>query len=341
MSSILEFIDIERQVHRESEGQDTITPLTNTAFLKQLNKLKHQYGSNRTINSIASSHSNNTPPSTLVNRYSSLNDQIDASSDTSLKSSGPEYIKKKSIVPESFLNLFRTRSESRSAIENANSVFGMLDRSFFDSNSTTNCYTEPPTNAKGSTNRMAIADDAASNFKTSIYQQSHNLNHSTRAGSLLNINAPVGVGGRSANPTDQMFDALSSILINTQNVAVAEPPSSKTAQTSPTDPNANTKENREKFIENVKLIVKQSELIKKHKISKSIFICRALTFLMFLFMFLFVMFFLHTISSIWQSFLLEDNDDERVTSTTYIDNNVYGNFSTLVSVANDTYFARH
>jgi hypothetical protein len=334
MSSNLDFVDIERQVHRESEGQDTITPLTNTAFLKQLNKLKHTYGSNRTINSLSSSSSSrsNTLPNAerAASRYSSLNDQIDASSETSIKSGGPEYIKKKSIVPESFLNLFRTRSESQSAIENANNIFGMLDRTFSDSNSTTNCYTDPPTNAKGSTNRMAAAEDVTSSFKASIYHQSHNLNHSTRAGSLLNINTP---GGRSVNPTDQMFDALSSILINTQGTTVDT--TTRVPQTAQDLNATNSKENREKFLENVKLIVKQSEMIKKHKINKSIFICRTLTFLMFLFMFLFVMFFLHTIASIWQSFMLEEDDGEA--TSTYFDNNVYANFSTLISNSNYTH----
>lgn len=54
--------DIEKQSERASEGQDTITPLTNTAFLRQLSKLKHHVGvgaqqssgSTKSINSIGS-----------------------------------------------------------------------------------------------------------------------------------------------------------------------------------------------------------------------------------------------------------------------------------------------
>jgi hypothetical protein len=109
-------------------------------------------------------------------------------------------------------------------------------------------------------------------------------------------------------------------------------------------------ESREKFIENVKLIVKQSEMIKKHKINKSIFICRTLTILMFLFMSLFVLFFLHTIVSIWQSFLLEPSDEVVSSSApmftgggVYVDNNVSGSFTILTGVMtrNESYPVKH
>lgn len=59
----LDLNEIERQTDRAAEGQDTITPLTNTIFLRQLSKLKHQTttlgvqqlsGSTKSINSIDS-----------------------------------------------------------------------------------------------------------------------------------------------------------------------------------------------------------------------------------------------------------------------------------------------
>jgi hypothetical protein len=53
-------VDVEREAAltsiRGGEGQDTITPLTNNVFLKQLSKLKH-HESSKSINSINSTSS--------------------------------------------------------------------------------------------------------------------------------------------------------------------------------------------------------------------------------------------------------------------------------------------
>ena len=303
MSSNLDFVDVEKQVNREAEGQDTITPLTNTVILKQLNKLR-RVSSNKTINSINSSSTNFNS----TNRYSSVSDSIDANENEDKKSvSGlsQQLAKKKSLVPESFANLFRTRSESRSAQDNVSNIFEMLDKSFYDSNSTTNfndANDVNTNNAKPSASRLMSINDVSS---TQFKRFSNHLKSSSAYNNSVKTSYQV-LNSVTTNVTDRMFDALSSILMNNQHRVVRK---NDPDNTPVLNNEVNGRENREKLIESVKLVVKQSELIKKHKLNTSIFICRSLTFFVFMFMLVFAVFFLRTILSIWQSFSLLDEDN--------------------------------
>ena len=277
--------DIERQVHRENEGQDTITPLTNTPFLKQLNKLKHVAGSNKSINSTNSSNA----------------DRIDiAEPDTqSVKSNlSQRLMKKASLVPESFRTLFRTKSDNRA--KNESNLIELLDQSFFETKS--NLDTSSNVNEKSSTlhvNRVGSREEASSSSKSLGFTPTNlNTNSASQKASFLNLNL---ITASNSNSTDKVFDAISSIIQN-QHISLDLQSKKK---------NANFVENlesREKLIENVRLIVKQSEMLKKHRINKSIFMCRFFTFMVFLLMFIFVLYFIKTILSITDRFLTVDEE---------------------------------
>lgn len=229
--------DVEKQVHRDSEGQDTITPLTNVFFIKQLSKLKQHNGSSKSINSIQSGSS--------LNRNSIL---VENDFDThSLHK-----------IPEAFLSLFRSSSSRSQSKTNLSDIIyqsnNLLNESF-----------------KYSPNL---------NQNKKLNQEESNLNTTFNSGkqSLVHLNSNSS-NASVANKTDKVFDALSNILLQ------------------------QTSQNRKiylenEFIENVKLIVKHSEMIKKKKLDKSIFMCRFITFLFFLFMLMLVCYFLKTLHSI-------------------------------------------
>jgi hypothetical protein len=303
-----DFIDIERQVHRELEGQDTITPLTNTAFLKQFNKLKQHGGSNKSINSTNSQ-----------NRYSTISDHTDMSADTqSIQSSSSQ--KNKFKMPQSFKTLFRGQS-SRSN----------MDQNFMDlleQNANFDNDNQTATLNRSLLYQSSRNEEVFSNYKSLHCGPSSTTNMNSAKTSFLNLNS---------NKTDKVFDALSSIISQQNNIILNDKANNK----------INSIENTEKFIENVRLIVKQSELIKKHKINKSIFVCRLFTFLVFLFIAIFVLYFVKTILAITSQFLRVDNynsyyDLNRTTLNSTTLNSTTSNRTTFFihSNKNSTFFFR-
>lgn len=103
-----EFYDVEKQVHRESEGQDTITPLTNAFFVKQIGKLKNLSASNKSLSSIHSSSS-------------LTNGQVEFEFETkSMLSDAVHFQKAKNRlhIPQSFLSIFRSDSPHKASRTN-------------------------------------------------------------------------------------------------------------------------------------------------------------------------------------------------------------------------------
>ena len=257
-----DFIDIEKQVlavHRESEGQDTITPLTNAKFLKQLNKLKH-YESSRSINS-NTSLSSNTSYGNNLNANGMSNPNNDTLSEIgSTKSSLTRNIQGKLL---SFFGSFKNSlSASTSVAVSKNNV-----SEFVDQLNQLDCKLDQNQLRDHITFKInSVADEETEN--TDLLNKSFNLNHSSKT-SLTHFQ------------TDQVYDALSMAINNPNNNIVLD----------------------KKFIEDVRIIVQQSELIKKRQIDKSIFICKVLITLFFLFIFSLVVLFFITLNSIANNFL--------------------------------------
>ena len=203
-----EFIDIEKQTHtnhRESEGQDTITPLTNTLFLKQLAKLK----------SVTSNNSSNLSLSSLsTNSINSM---------------------KLSLTPKS--SRHRSNEDLK---DNLTNPFADL----FSFNKTSS--------------KMSL-DKNDETLNTSLNLISNHQILSTKSG------------------TDQVYDVISNIIHNPEtNVLLID----------------------KEFIENVKIVVIQAELLKKKKMNKSIFICRIFLFLFLFALFIMFFYFLKTLNVI-------------------------------------------
>lgn len=255
-----EFYDVEKQVHRESEGQDTITPLTNAFFIKQFGRLKNLSASNKSLSSIHSSSSLTNGPS----------NPVEFEFDTkSMLSDAAHYGKAKNRlhIPQSFLSMFRSDS---SPYKSKNNISEFLSESARLS----------PTFGL---NRRSDADDA--NLNTTFHSNitPHNIRNSSQ----------------NINQTDKVFDALSNILIgNTTSTHQVNQVSSNNYYN-----NGKIHLDNE-FIENVKLIVRENEAIKKRKINKSRFMCSLVTFLFFVLMFLLICYFLFTVNSIANNFKL-------------------------------------
>lgn len=232
------FIDIEKQqqylnTYRGSEGQDTITPLNNNVFLKQIAKLKSNSGSSKSVNSITSAYS------------SSNNINQCTSSINSIKSAA--YNEKSPKIPKRFQNLFKTKSNSSLSQIGAASL-----------NKSTNYLGKSSNNS--SKNRINL-----------ISQLSSRLDENEVSLTVTAI--PVS----NLNQTDLVFDELSVMLNKSSSQKVTLD---------------------DEFKENIRFIVKQSELLKKHQTDKVRWICTIWTYLFFFLMFLFIIVFVFELHSI-------------------------------------------
>ena len=198
----------------------------------------------------------------------------------------------KANIPESFLNLFKKTSSTSD-----NSSDSMFTQSGYFENNQININNENvslrPVSAMQSP-RLAHSKDR---FHTT-YSKSNN---DSEAEDLLNKsfniknNYIASVSTTSStkvstlnhkNKTDEVYDAISYIMHN---------------------PNNNNVIIDKEFIHNIKIIVQKSELVKKKKLDKSIFICRVMLLIFFIFMSIFILVFLKTLNSIANNFLTLNN----------------------------------
>lgn len=227
-------------VERGAEGQDTITPLTNSAFLKQLSKLKHYTGSVRSVNSTNSSSDPATPTD---------GKEFDAQSFKS-RSSINSNQSRKNRTPANLLSLFRTHSKS--------------SRLNLDELISSNLEI------------VGGGDNGAELLHAKTYQPPN-----TPTISFAHLSSS---NSTSNNRADKLVDVLNSIIINSNN-----------------DSTSDLKQNE--LLNNLRLLLKHSEMMKRQKLDKSIFICRLFIFFFFLLMFLMICYFLKTIHSISNNFL--------------------------------------
>jgi hypothetical protein len=272
-SNSKDFLDVEKQTHRELEGDDTITPLNNAPFLKQLTKLKRQ-------TSLESLNSTLSLNSLTQDEY---HQQRWKPSSSAEQGSIHSYKSFKLKVPESFKNLF---SKSQKPPEQQL----MHDLEYFRSKST---------GANRTNNNNHEVVDSLTHlgnvYKSSKYVftsydnlADKKLNSLQSGKSLINVNklhsrilkspmsttmAAQSLVAVTLNNTDQLCDAISSIIHNNDLM-------------------------EKDLIENVKLIVRQSELIKKRQLVMSIFMCRVALFVFLGFMMALVFGFFYTLSSI-------------------------------------------
>ncbi|CAF0819717.1 unnamed protein product, partial [Brachionus calyciflorus] len=220
-----EIYDIEKQVHRESEGQDTITPLTNAFFIKQLKQLKH-HGSNKSINSIQSSNS------LTNNRISTLSE---SDFETNSLFGDVFNIRKKSNqhlnIPQSFMSIFHSGG-SQHKISKTN----VSD--YYQSNSFLN-------------ESFKLSQNLPHKKYTDTLDE-HNLNTTFYSNFTSNT---LKNSNQNLNQTDKVFDALSNILIGNN---------ASNQQLNQINSNTQFNNGKilldHEFIESVKLIVLQSEM---------------------------------------------------------------------------------
>lgn len=272
---ITDINEIEKQTHREAEGQDTITPLTNSVFLRQLSKLKHQStvagqsGSNKSINSIGAT----TP-------RSPLDTSLDTQSITSLNNAGKSKAPK---TPENLLSLF----------------------------------------SRGTTN-----SSSASDFTRSA------------SASVKHLNAIVDA--KSSNMVaEKLVDALSSMVsFNRDFVPVKSTDRQKSGRTTPkTNTLIRSDEDvvlDDEFINNIRLIVQHTEMMKRHKLSKSICACRVFMALFLFVMVIMICYFLKTVYSISESFREVENFKHFGYARSSIGSTSSSNFTTSFIVNNTT-----
>lgn len=240
-SEIKDLNELEKQLDRASEGQDTITPLTNAAFLRQLSKLKHQGGIGSSQQSSGSTKSINSIDS---NNRSPLETSFPFDQDTQSISS-PTKKNTHNRLPENLLSLFS--KDGPIALNN-------------------------------------------SDFARSISASAKHLN------SLENRTSNV--------VAEKLVDALTSMVSINQELVYGK------AAKSVKQKNINDSEEiflDDDFINNVRLIVQHNELMKKHKLSKSIFACRIFISIFLIIMLLMIGYFLKTVYSISESFKAIEN----------------------------------
>lgn len=248
-------------------------------FLRQLQKIRQNSKSNKSISSVGSS--------SRSNRNSYLSDHTDGGDDSqslrSVAGSQREFDpNNKSSVPQSFLNLFRTPSNSRSAHINANLASELDKYSLLNMTLSNNMISE-----KTSYNEDKQSRASTLGTHTTARASVHNLNHTK---------------------TDMVFDALSSIISQNHKINVGsgidqrmsskiQPPADALAAAS--NP-IESDDEKQLLMDNIKLLVREAEKIRKRRIDKSIFICRALTLVVFIFICAFILFFIKTILFIWE-----------------------------------------
>ena len=249
-----EFVDIERQVHREAEGEDTITPLTNNVFLKQLSKLKH-HGSTRSINSLTGSSNDTSNNNNNNNNSESCKSSLNNLNIKSLNSTDSGSIRSglNNFIPESFLALFSpnlAKADAKSSASTTNILANQVSQNGGGGGSD-----RPP--FMSSTMRMNTCSPPSSQHQ---HQQP---------------STP------STNVTDQMFDVIKNVIENPEAIGAS----------------SHLVFDKE-FLENVRLIVKHSDSIRKRKADKSIFMCRLAAFVFLALMAIMFAYFLKTVVSI-------------------------------------------
>lgn len=269
-----DLIDFEKQAHRELEGDDTITPLTNATFLKQLTKLKQL-----TNNAVGSSKSINTLKSFSEN---SFNVEISTTKSDDDQMSVKKFLSKR--MPERLQKLFVSKSTTTTPTQvddlqffrsksklNANKI----GKRVFDSTDSDNLRASRLTSSIDDFDRQMTSNENEMAFdKNSLLKT---MSGSYALSTATKISASATIAAVPANKTDQMYDAISSIM--SKNVLIEND-----------------------FIESVKLIVRQSELIKKKRVDMSIFVCRVFLFSFLVFMVAFFFLFLYTLDSISNEF---------------------------------------
>lgn len=231
--------DIEKQIDRAAEGQDTITPLTNSIFLRQLSKLKHQVGlggsqqlagSSKSVNSIDSSNRN------------SVETSFPFDSDLSGEESSSKKPPPAPRAPENLLSLF-------------------------------------------SNDRIKVQSNINSDLIRSVSSSAKHLATETRSSNAK-----------------KLVDALTSMVSFSQELSNAKTNLNDRQSRTPTKEDDDEIFMDADFINNVRLIVRHSETLKRHKMGKSIFACRVFMLMFFIVMMLMIGYFLKTVYSISESF---------------------------------------
>lgn len=277
-----DLIDIEKQIHRELEGDDTITPLTNATFLKQFTKLKHQTATLNNNNNNLPSKSINSLKSSSSNSFNSTCHYDSKNEDqTSIKS----FLSRRISVPERFQKLFSKKTSPKFVDDlqfftKTKLSHNKVAQDFVDSDNmkASRFAASIDDLFKQTSNENDFTFDKGSLLKTS-YKNS--LSTATKLSNSMTFQSVTTV---VVNNTDQVFDAISSIM--TKNVIIEKD-----------------------LIESVRFIVRQSELIRKRRIDTSIFMCRVFLFSFLIFMAAFFFGFFYTLNVILNEFKwLIDND---------------------------------
>ena len=296
-----DLIDFEKQKHRELEGDDTITPLTNATFLKQLTKLKHHTtfnatnapvgacDSSKSINSLKLSPSDSFHVTHFSYAESKNEDQLSITSVLSKRI--------KDSVPRSLQKLFSKKNSPKLVDD----LQFFRSKAKFNNNKVGHDATDSD-NLKSTHMASSLADfekqinyDQDITFDKSSIMKNVSLNYKTSLSvtTKLSTSATIqSVATVAVNNTDQMYDAISSIM--TKNVFIEND-----------------------FIESVKLIVRQSELIRKKRLDLSIFMCRVFLFSFLIFMMAFFLGFFYTLNNISNEFYLKWTiENSKLNSTT-------------------------
>ena len=175
----------------------------------------------------------------------------------------------KANIPESFLNLFKKTSSTAD-----NSTDSMFTQSGYFENNQININNENvslrPVSAMPSPRLVHYNDRFNTTYSKmsnndseaeDLLNKSFNIKNNYIASVSTSSSAKVSTLNHK-NKTDEVYDAISYIMHN---------------------PNNNNVIIDKEFIHNIKIIVQKSELVKKKKLDKSIFICRVMLLIFFIF----------------------------------------------------------
>ena len=281
-------IDIERQeIHRESEGQDTITSLTNNQFIRAIEKLKRQE-SVRSNASQISAASLSASMRTLKKTAST-----ETGSMTSVKSSNTGSLKQK--IPKSLVSLFKSNEDKLNNIYYENFLNELsdhqqkqelLDKSFDSPNpqfkTQSSCISVTSTNSNYSTLKKSVnanklneslTSQKSINNKLVAGKDEGNTNEAKRVKLLQSASV---ISNQANTKTDEVFDALSVILKN-QNESLAM---------------------ENEFYQQLRLYILQSKLNRKKKLDKVKWFWSIAVYLFLFLIFLMVCYFIKTLYSI-------------------------------------------
>ena len=292
VSERIDLIDSEKKGNRELEGEDTITPLTNATFLKEINKLKLQNVLSTSRSSLKSS-SNHSIANENAAKIS--DDQISLTSMLSkrLKDSVPESLQKlfakKPVNDVQFFHSKASHAKKRfyadstdADITNMNLRKGdKLAASCGDFDKITNHDHENPLE------KISFFKTMSCSLKNSVSVTNSNANKACQSATALSNTAHQ----IQASSTDQVYDAIS--LIMSKNVLIEKD-----------------------FVESIRLIVRQSEQIRKRRLDFSIFICRVILCVFLALMMMFFVGFFYTLNSISNEFRVK-NLYEATKNTTF------------------------